>query len=189
MKTAIDTTQLLIAAQNGNAFAQDTLIRHIYAELRRIAHQKRKAERAGHTLSTTDLMHEAYIRLHEIKEVTWQNKGHFYALFSTSVRRVLVDYARKRLAQKRGGAHAEHISLNEDALLIEDHASELVRVHEALDVLKSFDKHLAQVVEYKFFGGMDRKMIAESMGTSVRTVARQWNKAKTLLERIFQNED
>lgn len=161
----------------------DRLMPLIYDELRAIAHEKLKFERADHTLSTTDLVNEAFIRLASQREVTWSSRAHFYAIAAQAMRRILINYAERRNAQKRGG-RAAHLPLDthlEDVLSIDTQDEVLLAIDESLKRMQSFNERGCRVVEYRFFGGLTHDEIAEVMGLSVITVRRAWTSARSWL--------
>lgn len=193
-----DISQLLVEVSNGKTDAFERLLPLIYGELKVIARSRLRAERSGHTLSTTALVHEAYLKLVDQSRVEWRGRQHFFAVAAEAMRRILVDYARHRRAAKRGGEQ-NVVSLNEaDALAIADdalsleHADELLALDEALERLAAFNPQGARVVQYRFFGGLGHDQIAELLGVSERTVRRSWMVAKAWLRRelgdVFRDE-
>lgn len=176
---AQDVTALLHDLR-GDANAVDALMPVVYEELRGIARRQLRHERPGHTLSTTALVHEAYVRLVDQTRVEWQDRAHFFAVAARAMRRILVDHARRRTAQKRGG-NQQPIPLDEAQLAMDAQADLLLSLDEALDRLAAFSERLAQVVELRFFGGMTEEETAEALGLSARTVRRDWVKAKAWL--------
>jgi RNA polymerase sigma-70 factor, ECF subfamily len=176
-------TALLIAASGGNVEALNQLFPLVYDELRRLARQRLRAERGDHTLSTTALVHEAYLRLVGQTQVQWQSRAHFLAVASTAMRRILINYAEMRKAGKRGGG-ALHVALEGIGVVFtEDQADELLALDQALDRLKAFNPRGADVITYRFFGGLTHEEIAGVMGTSTITVRRAWSTAKSWLRR------
>jgi RNA polymerase sigma factor (TIGR02999 family) len=157
-----------------------------YQELRAIAHRRLMARDHGGTLSTTALVHEAYLKLADQSRGGWRDQGHFLALASLAMRHVLVDRAREPMALKRGGVRRQ-ITLNEEVLPVDDQAEILLQLDEALDRLGAVEARLAQVVECRFFGGLSESETAESLGVSVRTVQRDWVKARVLLRRMLES--
>jgi RNA polymerase sigma factor (TIGR02999 family) len=153
----------------------------VYDELRRLARRYMAGERAGHTLQTTALVNEAYLKLVDIRQVQWQNRSHFFAMSSRLMRRILVDFARSRRYQKRGGG-AQKVSLDE-ALLVLDAGHDLVAVDDALKALADVDARKSQVVEMRFFGGMTVEETADALNVSPETVLRDWKVAKAWLSR------
>lgn len=175
-----EVTQLLSACGDGNPEAFDQLIPLVYDDLRKIAHRRLRHERAGHTLNTTDVVHEAYLQLVNQATATWRDRAHFFAVASKVIRNVLIDYARRRNAQKRGGA-AIQIPLREDLVGKEPRTFELLAMEEALSALALHDPRLERIVECRFFGGMNMKDTATAVGISQRTAERDWTRAKAYL--------
>jgi RNA polymerase sigma factor (TIGR02999 family) len=175
-----DVTQLLSEWQRGDQAAFDRLVPLVYDELRRIARARLRTERDGHTLQTTALVHEAYVRLVDLDRMTLRNRTHFFAMASRLMRQILVDHARRKLANKRGGS-AELVSLSN----VEPHAStatiDVLALDEALTRLVSFDSRLSQVVELRFFGGLSIAETAMALDVSPATVERDWVVAKAWL--------
>lgn len=183
-----NVTQLLVEFQEGNSDAADRLWSEVYDELRRIAHYKLRHERSGHTLSTTALVHEAYLKLIDQSRVEWEDQLHFFAMSSRIMRNILIDYARRRSAQKRGGDRP-HVQLDDAIVSAERSARMFLALDEALKQLTELDERLGRVVEYRFFGGMQEQEIAELLGVSKRTVRRDWRKAKGWLSRALADND
>ncbi len=180
---AEDLTQLLSDASAGNVDALNRVFPFVYGELRRLARSRRRRERDDHTLNTTALVHEAYLRLVDQRHVHWQNRAHFYAVASQAMRRILVNYAEMRNARKRGGG-AEHVPFHGLAGGPgEGDAIDVLALDEALERLKAFNERGADVVTYRFFGGLTYEEIAEVMGTSAVTVRRAWTAARFWLRR------
>lgn len=152
----------------------------VYTELRRLARYYLSAERHGHTLQPTALVHEAYLRLTKLKEIDWQNRTHFFAVSATIMRRILVDHARTARAHKRGQGW-DIVSLNEAALPPPARGPEILALDEALTRLALLDERQAKVVELRFFGGMNEDEAANALGVSSRTVKRDWRIAKAWL--------
>ena len=179
-------TQLLSRATSGDSDALNRLMPLVYDELKEVAHRQLRRERSDHTLNTTALVNEAYIKLADQK-APWQNRAHFYAIAAQSMRRILVHYAEKRNAEKRGGG-AVAASIERELLDISDglDASRLdlvLSIDNALKKLEEFNERGARVVEYKFFGGLTHEEISEVMGISVITVRRSWATAQAWLRR------
>src|SRR6476661_8574938 len=168
-----DVTQLLVAWSNGDEAAGDELIPLIYEELHRLAHRYMNRERPRHTLQTSALVHEAFIRLVDQRNVHWQNRSHFFGIAAQMMRRILVDYARSRNFAKRGGG-AVKLSLEEGLIVSEERTEQVVAVHEALEGLAKIDPRQAQIVELKFFGGLSNEEAAAVLAVSAGTVARDW---------------
>jgi len=157
-----------------------------YQELRAIAHRRLVTRGRGGTLSTTALVHEAYLKLVDQSQSGWKDRAHFFALASLAMRHVLVDRARERHALKRGGEHRQ-VTLNDDVTSVEDQADVLLQIDEALERLAAFEPRLAQVVECRFFGGLTEADTAEALGVTIRTVQRDWVKARVLLRRALES--
>ena len=175
-----DITQLLLAWNQGEEKALDRLVPVVYAELRRLAHRYMRQERADHTLQTTALVHEAYQRLIHSSRVQWQNRAHFFAISAQLMRRVLVDFARARRYQKRGG-EALRVSLDAAGEVACETGKDLVAVDDALSALSAVDSRKAKVVELRFFGGLSVEEAAEVLKVSPDTVIRDWRLAKVWL--------
>lgn len=170
-----DITGLLLAWRAGDRSALDRLFPLVYDELRRIAHRQLGRERSDHTLGTTALVHEGYLRLVDQTRARWEDRAHFFAVAARAMRRILVDYARRHRAAKRGGAR---VSLDDATLLADERADTLVALDEALTRLTDVDERLGRVVECRFFGGLTEEETAEALGVTARTVRRDWVKAK-----------
>jgi RNA polymerase sigma factor (TIGR02999 family) len=182
-----ELTQLLIDCSNGSQAAYDQLFPLVYEELRRLAHRYMSRERLGHTLQTTALVHEAYLRLIDQKHVQWQNRVHFFAIAAQMMRRILITHAQSHFYAKRGGG-AVRVSLDEAAILSEERAGELLALDEALTGLTVIDPRRSQVVELRYFGGLSNEEIAEVLKISPNTVMRDWNVAKAWLYREMSKE-
>ena len=179
-------TQLLQQWSHGDDAALVKLTPLVYAELRRLAHHYMEGERPNHTLQTTALVNEAYLRLADQTTPNWQSRAHFFAVAARGMRRILVSYARSNRAQKRGGG-AARIELDEAAILSPEQSKEIVDLHEALERLGALDSRKAQVVELKYFGGLNHDEIAEVMKISAVTVRRDWVFAKAWLHKELHN--
>lgn len=182
-----EVTRLLQDASRGNREAFGALVTLVYGELTALAHQRLRHEPPGHTLGTTGLVHEAYLRLAEQSRARWENREQFFAVASEVMRRVLVDHARRRQRTKRGGG-AEHVPLAEamdsaPALMSDAAADELVALDDALTSLAAFNPEGARIVQLRFFGGLSNEEIAGMLASSERTVRRQWSVAKAWLRR------
>jgi RNA polymerase sigma factor (TIGR02999 family) len=177
-----NVTQMLRDWSNGDREVLDKLIPIVYAELRRQAAGYLRRERPGHTLQTTALIHEAYLRLINQKDVRWQNRAHFYAISAKLMRHILVDHARSRQAAKRGGSNIK-LPLEEAMIASKGREVDLVVLDEALESLAAIDPQQSRVVELKFFSGLSVEETAEVLGVSPRTVKRDWNMAKAWLRR------
>lgn len=183
-----DLTALLRRASEGNRAAFDALLPHVYDELKSVAHRRLAAERQGHTLNTTALVHETYFKLVEQNRVQWQSRAHFFAIAARAMRRILIDYARKRNAERRGGG-AEKVSLEEVPRIPapggvgEEETLDLIALDDALDRLEEFNARGAEVVLYRYFGGLTHRETAEVLGVSEITVRRAWTAARAWLRR------
>jgi RNA polymerase sigma-70 factor (ECF subfamily) len=178
--TAPDTTQLLRAWAGGDSEALQQLTPRVYRELRRVAARLLQKERPGHTLQSADLVHEAYLRLINAGEVEWQHRAHFFAVSATLMRHILMDRARRRLADKRGGG-ARHLDVGKSLDLSQTRAGELVALDDALSALASVDPRKARVVELRFFAGLSVKETAEVVKVSSDTVMHDWKVARAWL--------
>jgi RNA polymerase sigma factor (TIGR02999 family) len=170
-------TDLLLQVGVGDASAMDRLFPLVYDELRRAARRALRRERPDHTLGTTGLVHEAYLKLVDQSRVGWRDRAHFFAVAALAMRRILVDYARRQRRAKRGGGGAV-ISLDESLVSLDERAENLVALDEALTRLGQLNPRLSSVVECRFFGGLTEDEIAEALGVTVRTVKRDWAKAR-----------
>jgi len=179
-----EITRLLVAYGNGDASALDSLLPRVYETLRGIARRRRSYER-GHTLDTTALVHEAYLALAGQTGLAPKNRLHFFAIASRLMRNILVDHARERAAQKRGGGLVR-TSLDDREIAVEERAEELLALDQALDRLAALEPRMAKVVEYRFFGGLTLEETAELLEVSTMTVIRDWQKAKAWLYRFLQ---
>jgi len=189
LRTVVAThiTNRLVEWARGDRAAFDDLMPLVERELRRLAHHYMSRERQGHTLQTTALVNEAYLRLIDQNQVDWQSRSHFYAIAAQMMRRILVDYARGRLYAKRGGG-AVHVSLEKADAVSNERTAELTALDEALKELEMIDPRQARVVELRFFGGLTIKETAEVMDISADTVKREWNTAKAWLYREMSGE-
>jgi RNA polymerase sigma factor (TIGR02999 family) len=180
--TSQTLTQLLSAWSDGDKAALEQLMPMVYQELHRLASRHLAHERVGHTLQTTALVNQTYLRLIDQKRVRWQNKAHFFGIAAQMMRRILVDYARARRYAKRGGG-APVVSLDEAATVSVEKASDLIAVDDALTRLSELDARKARVVELRFFGGLSVEETAEVLKVSPNTVLREWRTAKAWLHR------
>ncbi len=176
-----DITQLLLDWSNGDERSRDLLIPLVYDELHRLAHYYLRRERPAHTLQTTALVHEAFLRLVGETNIRWQSRAHFFGIAANLMRRILVDYARSHHAAKRGSRYK--VSLHEDLGLLEEQAVDLVALDDGLTSLATIDPQQSRVVELRFFGGLTVEETAEVLGISARTVKRDWSVAKAWLHR------
>jgi len=175
-------TELLHELSGGNHAAVDDLIPPLYQELRQIAAAQLRQERPGHTLEVTALVHEAYLRMVDQRQVNWQDRAHFLAVAARVMRRILLDYAKRRTRQKRGG-NARRTALDEAVIVSQDRAAELVEIDEALERLEVLDQRQARVVEMRFYGGLSVEETAAALGVSEPTVKREWAMARAWLRR------
>lgn len=181
-------TQLLANWSHGDDAALGELTPLVYEELRRLAHHFMEGQRSDHTLQTTALVDEAYLRLADQTKANWQNRAHFFAVAARAMRHILVDYARSNQAQKRGGG-AVKIELDEVAIFSPQESEAIVDLHEALERLGSLDPRKARVVELKYFGGLKHDEIAEVMKISSVTVRRDWTFARAWLRDELEDPD
>jgi len=183
-----EVTQLLTDWGNGNQAAADKLMPLVYEELRRLAHQYMNKERPGHTLQTSALVNEAYLRLIDQKQVHWQNRAHFFGIAAQLMRRILVDYARSRRYQKRGG-EAQQVELNEAMIVSRERAADVIALDDALKSLAEFDARKSQIVELRFFGGLSIEETAQALAISPGTVMRDWTLAKAWLRKEITSQN
>jgi RNA polymerase sigma factor (TIGR02999 family) len=180
-----EVSQLLREWSNGDQAALDKMMPVVYQELRRLAHHYMRKERAGHTLQTTALVNEAYMRLAHYKKMRWQSRVHFFAVAAQVMRRILVEQARSKKFEKRGGG-AQKISLDETAIVSAGRSAEVIAVDEALTDLESWDPRKGRIVELRFFGGLSIEETAEVLKVSPTTVQREWRAAKAWLYRAIR---
>ena len=185
---AKEVTQLLMSWSQGDKAALDELIPLVYAELRRLARHQMNRENPGHTLQTSALINEAYLRLVDQQGVQWQDRAHFFAVAAQVMRHILIDHARRHQYAKRGGG-AVKVELNEAILLPEQRTAELIALDEALTELGAVDPRRSRVVELRFFGGLSIEETAEVMKVSSPTVQREWRAAKAWLRRAISMKD
>jgi RNA polymerase sigma factor (TIGR02999 family) len=178
----VQITRLLNAHAAGDRQAIDRLIPIIYDDMRRMAKNKLRGERSDHTLNTTALVHEAYLKLIQFDRINYQNSSHFFAIASRVMRNILVDYAVRQKAQKRGGKQ-KPVALDENDAALAVDMSNILSVHHALKRLGELDERQMRVVECRFFGGLSIKETAEALGISEPTVSRDWNMARAWLNR------
>jgi len=183
-----DITQLLAAARGGNAGALDQVFALVYDEVRRLAHAQIARTGRSPTLNTTAVVHEAYIKLAHTPLESLEDRRHFFAMAAKAMRQVLVDTARRRNAEKRGGG-AAHLSLDDAEVSVASTAAEIVDLEMALQRLAAVDERLARVVELRFFGGLSEHETAEVMEVSDRTVQRDWRAARAFLTRELAGGD
>ncbi|MBL8294014.1 MAG: sigma-70 family RNA polymerase sigma factor [Bryobacterales bacterium] len=183
-----DVTQLLVDYSNGKREALDVLTPLVYGELRNLAARYLRRERSDHTLQSTALVHEAYLRLIDQNQVRWQNRAHFFGVAAQMIRRILVDHARTKHAQKRGG-NAQKLSLDEAIGLPEQRDLDIIALDDALKLLAELDAQQSKVIELRFFGGLSIEETAEALGISPATVKREWVTARAwLLRQLSRTE-
>lgn len=184
MGASTDGTDVLTTLRTGGGESLDRLVPLVYEELRAIAHRRIAGRDRGRTLSTTALVNEAYLKLVDQSRSEWRDRAHFLAIASVAMRHVLIDRARARVALKRGG-EAWRLSVDEEEIGVDDQPRVLLELNESLDLLAQAEPRLARVVECRFFGGLTEEEIAEALGVTVRTVQRDWAKARMLLRRAL----
>lgn len=186
-------TQLLKATRAGDKEAVNELLPYVYDEMRNIAHKKLRFERNGHTLDTTALVHETYFKLINHDEIEWQSRAHFLAVAAMAMKRVLINYAERRNAVKRGGEYSRvdiaEFADNDIKSMSEAMAEQILVLERAMQKMKKFNERGCQVVEYHFFGGLTWKEISEVMGLAPVTVRRAWYAARLWLRRELQRSD
>lgn len=186
-----DITEALVALREGTPGAMERLMPLVYDQLRRMAHRQLGMEPTGHTLTTTALVHEAYLKLVDQTRAQWQDRAQFFAIAARAMRRILIDYARRYRAERRGGGPdgpASRLSLDDVDIPVAERAATLLALDDALERLGRTDAPLAQVVECRFFGGLTEDETAEALGVSRRTVARDWALAKGWLYQELSGE-
>jgi RNA polymerase sigma factor (TIGR02999 family) len=177
-----EVTQLLKSWSEGNQEALDELVPLVHAELHRLARHYMRNERPGHTLQTTELVNEAYVRLIDWKNVRWQNRAHFFGVAAQIMRRILVDFARSRASAKKGGGK-QCVSLSEAMTISPERGEDLIALDDALQSLAELDSRKSRIVELRFFGGLSVEETAEVLKISARTVMRDWGLAQAWLYR------
>ena len=187
-QTPQNVTQLLLAWKGGDKDALDKLIPIVYDELRRQASRYLRRERAGHTLQTTALIHEAYVRLVDQKNVQWQNRAQFFGIAAQLMRRILVDHARAKHRAKRGGSNIK-VSLTDAMALTKDPNQNLLEIDEALTRLAAIDEQQSKIVELRFFSGLSVEETATALEISPATVKRDWSVAKAWLHREIERNE
>ena len=183
MESPQGITQLLVDWSNGDQSALDKLMPVVYDELRRLASNYLRHERAGHTLQPTALVNEAYLKLVDQRKAHWQNRAQFFGVAAQLMRRILVDHARVRQAQKRGGSDRQQLSLSHVDQVAEKPDVDLLALHEAMNELAELDPQQSRIVELRFFGGLTIEETAEVLGISHATVERDWTLARAWLRR------
>lgn len=184
-KPSQEVTQLLAAWGRGDRSAFDQLFPLVHAELRRIAQRQMRQERPGHTLQATALVNEAYLKLAGDQGLEWRDRAHFFAVCAQVMRHILIDHARSRGREKRGGG-AIQVSLNDALIVADDHATDILDLDEALSALERLDPQKARVVELRYFAGLTVEETAEVLNSSPRTVRREWRRAKAWLFRMMR---
>ncbi|NBC25565.1 MAG: sigma-70 family RNA polymerase sigma factor [Bacteroidetes bacterium] len=184
---SIDVTQILSEVSGGSDEAYNRLFTVVYDQLRDIANRQLVYERKNHTFSKTDLVHEVFLKMTGDTNMDWKNRAHFYGVAALCMKQLLVDYARKRLAQKRGGDLTRKTYI-EELIPAEKEAEEMLSVDDALEKLRKMDSRMAKVVDYRFFGGLTIKQTAKVMGISKNTVSRDWAKARGLLYKELKDQ-
>jgi RNA polymerase sigma factor (TIGR02999 family) len=182
-----DVTKLLLAWNDGDQVARDELMSVVYQELRRLAHHYMRRESPGHTLQTSGLVNEAFLRLVDQRDVQWRNRAHFFGIAAQMMRRILVDYARSRRYAKRGGG-VPHLSLDEALIVSDERTAEVVALDETLQRLAEIDPRKSRIVELRFFGGLSIEETAEVLAVSPGTVMRDWTLAKAWLRREMSRD-
>jgi RNA polymerase sigma-70 factor, ECF subfamily len=187
-RSAHEVSQLLFSWSTGDEQALEKLVPLVYRDLHQMARRYMASERCGHTLQTTALINEVYLRLVDSPQVTWQNRAHFFAICAQLMRRILTDFARSRLYQKRGGG-AFHVSFDENLFGTEDPPADIVALDDALKALAVMDERKSRIVELRFFGGLSVPETAEVLKVSPETVMRDWKMAKVWLLRELSEGD
>jgi RNA polymerase sigma factor (TIGR02999 family) len=183
-----EVTALLVELAKGNQAAQEQLVPLVYRELKRLARAYMRRERPEHTLQTTALVHEAYLKLVSHESPNWQGRSHFFGIAAQLMRQILIDHARGHVREKRGGAKVT-LPLNEALVLSPEHSEHLVRLDEALEHLSKLDARQSQIVELRFFGGLSVEETAEFLDISPKTVKRDWAVARVWLHRELRHCD
>jgi RNA polymerase sigma-70 factor (ECF subfamily) len=182
-----EVTRLLLRIRNGDDQAAAELMPIVYGELRKMAAAAMRRERLDHTLQPTALVHEAYLRMREAGELTLENRAHFFAIAARSMRRVLVDHARRRLAGKRGGENQSQIELEDELALTPQESEDVLALHRALEELERLDARQARIVEMAYFSGNSVEEIAEVLGVAKRTVNRDLKTARLFLKQQLRS--
>jgi RNA polymerase sigma factor (TIGR02999 family) len=188
MTSPNEVTQLLQNWKNGDKTALDKLMPVVYDELRRIASRFLKQQRPNHTLQTTALVHEAYVRLVGKQDMEWQNRAHFFGVAARMMRFILMDYALAQQTEKRGGGNLK-LSLDEAMTLPEKNELDVAALNDSLNTLAEVDERRSQIVELKFFSGLSNEEVAEVMGISLATVNREWRMARAWLQSELSKSD
>ena len=188
MSSLSDSTELLIEGRQGHKEAIDQLVPQIHGELKQIAHRLLQRRPAEGALETTELVHEAYLKLIDQTRVEWSDRAHFQALSARAMRQILVDHFRQQNAERRGG-HWHEVTFEQGKIPVDERGAALLALDEALEALRETDERLAQVVMYRFFGGMSHRAIANVLDCSPRTARRDWRAAKAWLHRRLAGEE
>lgn len=175
-----EITRQLISIKDGDKVAYEKLYGLVYDHLRNIAIRELNRESGMHTLGKTDLVHESFLKLIDQSTIDWQDRRHFFGISARAMRQILIDYARKKMAKKRGG-DVSHMTLNEDIMKSSMQAEELIEINDGLEELRKVDERLAEVVDLRFFAGLPIEEIAELMDSSRSTIHRDWIKARAWL--------
>ena len=186
MRSSEGITQLLVDWGKGDQAALEKLMPLVYSELRRLASNYLRRERAAHTLQPTALVNEAYLKLIDQRNAKWQNRAHFFGISAQLMRRILVDHARQHQAMKRGGSEQQRVSITTVEKLAKEPEVDLLALNEALDELARMDPQQSQIVEMKFFGGLSIEEIGEVLGIGHATVERDWKMARAWLRRQLE---
>lgn len=181
-----EVTQILSRYGQGDAEAFDQVMDLVYEDLRRIAHRQLRRARFGETLATTGLVHEAYLKLVDQTRAQFQDRNHFFAITAHAMRQIIVDYARKRFAKKRGGGQVPE-TYDEERIAAEREAERILAVDQALEQLKEIDERMLRVVECRFFSGLTEQETADALGMSLRTVQRTWMRARAWLKETLES--
>lgn len=182
-----EITHLVERWSQGDELALDRLVELVYDDLRRIARYHLRRQPVGRTFGATVLVHELYLKLAGIQEGSWGSRGRFFAFCSKAMRRILIDYARQHQTMKRGGARVQ-VPLAEDSVIVDAETAELLALDEALELLAARNERMARIVECRFFGGLSVPETAETLGTSTRTVEREWARARAYLRQVLSPE-
>jgi len=183
-----EITELLVSWSNGSPTAFEDLVTLIYPELRRLARRHMRQEDPGHTLQTSALINEAYLRLVNQRDVAWQDRAHFFAVAAQVMRRILIDHARRHHAAKRG-AGAQVVALDDMEAMSRERAAEFVALDEALVKLAGIDERKSRIVELRFFGGLTVEEVADVLTLSPITIKREWRSARAWLQRELSNSN
>lgn len=187
MNEKLEITSLLIDWRNGDQNALEALIPLVERELRKIASRQMRRERANHTLQTTALINEAYLKLVDASQVDWQNRAQFFGISAKIMRRILIRHARDASAEKRGGGKVEHVNIDDAVVLSEAKSREILALDEALTRLEGFDPLKSRIVELRYFSGMNIEETAEAVGMSTSSVSNHWRLARAWLKREIES--